>query len=175
MIELRVFYHLNTIQIWIFSMKKVLILLSSTILCSCSLLSSSNESKGQVIYHWERENTSVEKFARDHSECMNNAEAFRFVPNIKSWFYSEEARLDIRANWHSERGVWASYVAFPGTQPIIVNSLRMNEAINPRKYRLCMEDRGYWHRSYNIPTTTNIYTYNPQKKTKDLPFEYAEF
>lgn len=142
------------------------------ILCSCS---TSSKGQGQVIYHWERENTGIEKFSRDHSECMKIAENFRFMPNVKSWFYSEEARLDIRANWHSEKGVWASYVAYPGAQPVVVNSLRMNEAISPKKYRVCMEDRGYWHRTYNIPSITNIYTYDPQKKTKDLPFDNIDF
>lgn len=149
-------------------------------LCLISLLllstacSISSKGKGQVIFHWEKENTGVEKFSRDHSECMLNAEDFRLVPNVKSWFYSEEARLDIRANWHTERGVWASYVPYPDAQPLIVNSLRRNESIDPKKYRLCMERRGYWHRSYNIPTVTNVYVYNPQRKTKDLPFERLE-
>ena len=30
--------------------------------------------RGQVIYHWEKENTGIEKFARDHSECLRKAE-----------------------------------------------------------------------------------------------------
>ncbi|MFV0627338.1 MAG: hypothetical protein ACK5N8_08325 [Alphaproteobacteria bacterium] len=154
-------------------MKKTLLTLCALILLtSCS---TTSKGEGQVIYHWERENTGIEKFSRDHSECMKLAEGMRFMPNFKSWFYSEEARLDLRPNWHGERGVWASYVAYPGAQPVVLNSVRFNDSVSPRKYRICMEDRGYWHRINNIPTLTNIYVYDPQKKTKDIPFEYADF
>lgn len=154
-------------------MRKTLLYIISLVLLTTSC-STFSKGQGQVIFHWEKEMTGVEKFSRDHSECMLQAEDFRLIPNFKSWFYSEEARLDIRANWHTEKGVWASYVPYPDAQPLIVNSLRRNESINPKKYRLCMENRGYWHRSYNIPTVTNVYVYNPQKKTKDLPFENLE-
>lgn len=158
--------------------KKILYITASILtLTACTTGTSGTSSfagQGQVIYHWERENTGIQKFARDHNECMKNAEALRFIPNFKSWFYSEEAKLDVRANWHSDRGVWASYISHPGAQPVIVNSLRRNEAINPRKYRLCMEDKGYWHRTYNIPSTTNIFTYRPQTVPRDMPFEGLE-
>lgn len=147
-------------------MKKIFYVLTSLIILS----SCSSKGEGQVIYHWEREGTGVQKFARDHNECMKQAEATKIIPNVKSWFYSEEARLDIRANWHSDKGVWASYIPYSGAQPLVVNSLHRNEQINPKKYRLCMEDKGYWHRTYEIPTVTNIYVYKPQKVTKDLPF-----
>lgn len=149
------------------------ILTSCLVLSSCSMLSEKGQ--GQIIYHWEKENTGIQKFSRDHSECMKIAEDWRFVPNFKSWFHSEEAKLDIRANWHSEKGIWASYVAYPGSQPVVVNSLWRNEQINPRKYRLCMEDRGYWHRQYNIPSLTNIFVYKPQKISKDLPLDGIGF
>lgn len=152
-------------------MKNILLITTSIILLSACGVTSSTTSKGegQVIYHWEKENTGVEKFSRDHNECMKSAESLRFIPNFKSWFFSEEQRLDIRANWHSDKGVWASYVPYPGAQPVVVNSLWRNEDINPKKYRLCMEDRGYWHRTYEIPTITNIFVYKPQRIPNDLP------
>ncbi len=126
--------------------------------------------RGQVVYHWERENTGVEKFARDHSECLRKAEYFQIIPDMRNWFFSEEEKLDIRADWHSERGIWASYIPYPGAQPIIVNSLRDDANIDPSDYRECMENRGYWNRTYNIPTTTNIFIYHPQKKSQNQPF-----
>ena len=125
--------------------------------------------RGQVIYHWERENTGVEKFARDHSECLRKAEYFQIITDVRNWFFSEEEKLDIRADWHSERGIWASYVPYPGAQPIVVNSLRDDANIDPSDYRECMENRGYWNRTYNIPTTTNIFIYHPQKKSQNQP------
>ncbi len=139
---------------------------------SCTLFS---EGKGQVMYHWERENTGIEKFARDHSECMRMAEDFRLIPNVKTWFYSEEVKLDIRADWHSEKGIWASYVAYPGAQPVMVNSLRDDSDSSPKKYRLCMERRGYWHRNYDIPTYSNIFTYYPQSVNQDVPFGFGNW
>ena len=150
-------------------MKKYFLLLTLPFLFSaCTWLS---EGEGQVIYHWERPRTGVEKFARDHSECMRKAEDFKFLPNFKSWFYSEEARYDIRADWHSEKGIWASYVPYTGAQPILVNSIRDDSDSSPRKYRKCMEGRGYTRRLHDIPTTTNIFVYKPQDNKQDTPLE----
>ena len=128
-------------------------------LCSCSWLYW-DSAQGQIIYHWERPNTGIEKFARDHSECMRKAEGFH-VPDFRSWFFSEEVKLDLRANWHADRGIWASYVAYPGAQPVLVRSMRENDGSSPRKYRVCMEDRGY--------------QYKPQRVMQDLPFVYESF
>ena len=150
-------------------MKKILLIISFVFcLSSCSLLS---RGKGQVIFHWERPNTGVEKFSRDHSECMREAEDFKFLPNIKNWFYTEEKRIDIRADWHSEKGIWASYVPYWGAQPLLVNSIRDDSDSSPKKYRKCMEKRGYSHRTHDIPSVTNIFIYKPQDVNQDTPFE----
>jgi len=128
-----------------------------------------DSAQGQIIYHWERPSTGIEKFSRDHSECMRKAEGLH-VPDFRTWFFSEETKLDLRANWHADRGIWASYVAYPGAQPVLVRSLRDNAGSNPRQYRVCMENRGYKHRSENIPSVTNIYLYKPQRVLQDIPF-----
>lgn len=141
------------------------------LLCSCSLFSGG---QGQVIYNWERENTGVEKFARDHSECMRLAENIS-LPDFRTWFYSEEVKLDVKADWHAEKGIWASYVPYPGAMPVVVNSLRDDSDSDPKKYRLCMEDRGYWHRTYNMPSVTNIYVYKPQRVLQDVPFNNNDY
>ncbi|MDR1026031.1 MAG: hypothetical protein LBL47_01405 [Lactobacillus sp.] len=149
--------------------KRALYILASTLtLSSCVFFA---DGKGQVIYHWERENTGIEKFSRDHSECMRLAEDFKFIPDVRTWFYSEEVKLNVRADWHSEKGIWASYVPYPGATPVTVNALRKTDDASPRKYRLCMERRGYWHRTSNIPTTTNIYIYRPQNLYQYVPFK----
>lgn len=145
----------------------------------CSILFASGctlfqDGEGQVIYHWERENTGVQKFARDHSECMRQAEDFKLLPDVRTWFFSEEVKMNIRADWHSEKGIWASYVPYPGAMPVMVNSLRNDADSSPRKYRLCMEDRGYWHRSYNLPSVTNIFVYRPQKLLQNDPLSGGE-
>lgn len=127
-----------------------------------------------MIFHWEKENTGAEKFARDHSECLREAEDFSLIPDVKSWFYSEEVKMDLRADWHAQKGIWASYVPYPGAQPVMVNSLRDDTRINPVDYRTCMEKKGYWHRRYNIPTTSNIFLYKPQKRLQNVPFSNEE-
>ncbi len=148
-------------------MKKIFIAtLTLFMVSSCTLF---QDGDGQVIYHWERENTGVQKFARDHSECMRQAEDFKLLPDVRTWFFSEEVKMNIRADWHSEKGIWASYVPYPGAMPLMVNSLRNDSDSSPRKYRLCMEDRGYWHRTYNLPSITNIYVYRPQSVLQDDP------
>ena len=155
--------------IWIFKMKKAVIVSTLVgLLCGCSWLYS-DSAQGQVIYHWARPRTGIEKFSRDHSECMRIAEGLH-IPDFRTWFFSEETKLDLRANWHAERGIWASYVAYPGAQPVMVRSLRDNAGSSPRKYRVCMEKRGYTHRKDDIPTTTNLYIYKPQRMLQDIPF-----
>ena len=154
-------------------MKKILtLIIIGLALTSCTTLS---KGKGQVIFHWERKNTGVEKFSRDHSECMREAEDFKLIPNIRSWFYSEEKRIDIRADWHSEKGIWASYVPYWGAQPLVVNSVRDDTDSSPRKYRICMEKRGYTHRTHDIPSVTNIFIYKPQDVNQDVPFNELNY
>jgi len=156
-------------------MKKLLqITLIFSFLNGCSWIYWWDSAKGQIIYHWERPRTGIEKFSRDHSECMRKAEGIH-IPDFRTWFFSEEAKLNLRANWHADRGIWASYVAYPGAQPVVVRSMRENDGSNPRKYRVCMEDRGYTHRKDNIPTVTNIYIYRPERVMQDLPFGYESF
>ncbi len=154
-------------------MKKIYVsLISAFLFSSCTLF---QDGDGQVIYHWERENTGVQKFARDHSECMREAEDFKLLPDVRMWFFSEEVKMNIRADWHSEKGIWASYVPYPGAMPVVVNSLRNDSDSSPKKYRLCMEDRGYWHRTYNLPSVTNIYVYRPQSVLQDDPINRGAY
>ena len=154
-------------------MKKLYVsLISAFLASSCTLF---QDGDGQVIYHWERENTGVQKFARDHSECMRQAEDFKLLPDVRTWFFSEEVKMNIRADWHSEKGIWASYVPYPGAMPVMVNSLRNDSDSSPRKYRLCMEDRGYWHRTYNLPSVTNIYAYRPLSVLQDDPINRVAY
>lgn len=139
-------------------MKNILFpLIALTFLASCSMW---RDGDGQVVYHWQRPKTGVQKFARDHNACMHEAESFKLMPRFKtlfhSMFYSEEEKLMIRADWDSERGIWATYIPYTGAQPLIVNYLRDDEDISPSEYSSCMQDRGYTFRNYEIPEITNI-------------------
>lgn len=158
----------NTMQIWIFKMMKNLLYIF--LILTVMTLGACSGGKGQVIYNWEKEDTGVAKFSRDHSECMRKAEPWYYWPDVASWFYSEEYRYDIRVDWHQEKGIWASYVPYRGASPLLVNSIRNSARADPKTYRLCMEKRGYWHRRYDIPTVTNIFVYHPQLPSDTIPF-----
>ncbi len=125
-------------------------------LCSCSYFVGGY---GQVVYHWERDNTGVQKFASDHGECLLEAKAIQFFPDYRSWFYTEETKLNTRADWNSDRGIWATYVPYPGAQPLIVNSRYDDEDISPWEYNRCMKNKGYRPRTHDIPEITNINLY----------------
>lgn len=143
-------------------------------LSGCGIFSFyEDKPQGQVVFHWSRENTGIQKFSSDHSECMREAEPTKFLPDFSSWFYSEAAKLNIRADWHAGKGIWASYVPYTGAQPIMVNSIREDSEVSPRTYRKCMEARGYWHRTANIPEITNLYVYKPQRVLQNKPFDDA--
>ena len=150
-------------------MKKIYLMIAFLLtVSSCTFFSRGT---GQIIFHWEKQKTGIQKFSSDHSECMRQAEDFKFIPSIKNWFISEEARYDIRADWHSEKGIWASYIPYEGAQPLLVNSIREDKNSDPKKYRICMEKKGYNHRKHSIPSVTNIFVYNPQDINQDTLFE----
>ena len=118
---------------------------------------------GQEIFHWQRPRTSVQKFATDHKFCISEAAQFKLIPFVKKWFhkimYTEEVHLEIRADWNGKSGIWASFVPYPGAQPLMVNTPtpQDDDDINYQKYVNCMEARGYVTRIYDIPDSTNLY------------------
>ena len=142
-------------------MKKAFIIFSMLLMSGCYA------SKGQVVFHWDRYNTGGIKFARDHSECMRKAEAWNFLPNFKSWFYTEEQRYNIVVKWHKEHGIWASFVPYPGAMPILVNSVRDDSDASPRRYQKCMLQKGYVERTKDIPEASNLFIYKPQSVNQD--------
>ncbi len=159
-------------KIWIFNMKKLMFVFCILMI---GITGGCSRGKGQIIYNWSREKTGVAKFSRDHSECLKEAEGWLYIPDIGNWFYSEEFRYDIRVDWHKKKGIWASYVPYRGADPILVNSIRDNSRSDPKTYRLCMEKKGYWHRNYDIPSTTNIFVYEPQKPTDQVPLSELNY
>jgi len=150
-------------------MKKVLCFIMILILSSCS------SKKGQVVFHWDRYNTGGIKFARDHSECMRKAEAFKFWPSFKSWFYTEEQRYDTVVKWHKDHGIWASFVPYPGAMPVMVNSVRDDSDSSPSKYQKCMLNKGYVERTTDIPEASNLFVYKPQSVNQDVPLDNGTY
>lgn len=118
---------------------------------------------GQEIFHWQRPHTGIEKFARDHQYCLSTASTFKLIPATSKFFhdifYTEEKHLEIRADWNGKSGIWASFIPYPGAQPLVVNTPRPedDDDINYHQYVDCMYNRGYNNRNYNIPDITNVY------------------
>ncbi|MFI3241823.1 MAG: hypothetical protein R3Y43_04575 [Alphaproteobacteria bacterium] len=154
-------------------MKKICVFLMIIITSACS--TSPDEGEGQIVYHWERRETGIEKFSRDHSQCLKFAENFKLFPDVSSWFYTEEAKNNIIVDWHSQKGVWATYVPYRGAQPLIINSLVDDAEISPKKYRICMEDMGYINRVGERPEITNIFVYSPQRVLGNKPYSERKF
>ena len=118
---------------------KKLFVLSLMFLTSCSIV---RYGEGQVVYHWQKNNTGIEKFAKDHQACINSSKKMKFIPDFRSWFYTEETKLNTRADWDSKFGIWATYVAYPGAQPLIINSRSKDEDVYQHKYENCMRGKG---------------------------------
>ncbi len=152
--------------------KKITLLVLSLALCSCTYLSKGS---GQVVYHWEKLHTGVEKFSRDHAECLMAAKEFKLMPDFRTWFYSEETKLNTKADWHSDKGIWATYVPYAGAQPLIVNSRYDDDDISPKNYSKCMKSKGYWPREHDIPEITNINLYKARRPHLQQPFGLPDY
>ncbi len=152
--------------------KNICFFLLAAVLSSCTYLSKGS---GQVVYHWEKVNVGVQKFASDHAECLLSAKEFKLMPDFRTWFYSEETKLNTRADWKSSKGIWATYVPYEGAQPLIVNSRYDDDDISPANYSKCMKSKGYWPREHDIPEITNINLYKARRPHLMQPFGYPEY
>ncbi|MBQ9235738.1 MAG: hypothetical protein IJ738_02785 [Alphaproteobacteria bacterium] len=130
---------------------------------------------GQLVYHWERTRTGVERFVRDHKECLQHGKAIKWFPDFQSWFYTEETHLNTRADWNSDRGIWASYIPYEGATPLIVNAPYDDYDIDPHKYVTCMKEKGYWFRNHDIPEITNINLYKARQPNLWHPFSQRDY
>ena len=153
-------------------MKKSFVILVCWLLADCSYISGG---AGQVVYHWERTRTGVERFVRDHNDCIKYAKAIKWVPDFQSWFYTQETQLNTRADWYSDKGIWASYIPYEGAQPLIVNSPVDDVDVDPHKYVKCMKEKGYWFRSHDIPEITNINLYKEKRTNLWHPFGARDY
>lgn len=102
---------------------------------------------GQTVYYWERPNTGVNWFVRDHNQCLRVADwwpyewpGFRFSG---PWGWDTPPDLDLRFDNDASNGIWAEYTPFPGAQPVYVNSRAGDWSMSASTYEKCMEQRQY--------------------------------
>lgn len=110
--------------------------------CSLLLLTACG-SDGQHMYYWERPNTGVVWFVRDHNECLNNADMWPFQWPGMPWGWNTPPDLNLRFDNDSDHGIWAQYIPFPGAQPLHVNSKVGDWSMSYDDYEACMLSRNY--------------------------------
>jgi hypothetical protein len=118
-------------------MKKALCLLF--LLSGCAVVE-----EGQKIFYWQRPNTGVAWFSKDHNECMKEADWFPFEWPGFPWGTSK--KLNLRFDNESANGVWAQFVPYPGAQPVYVNYASDDWSVDYDDYQQCMEARNYSQR-----------------------------
>ena len=86
--------------------------------------------EGQKVFYWERANTGVAWFAKDHRECMQEADLFPFEWPSLPLFSEKPPELKLRFDNDAPSGVWAQFVPYPGARPLYVNSDRKSTRLN---------------------------------------------
>ena len=120
-------------------MKKIFCLF--LLLSGCSLVDS-----GQKTFYWQRPNTGVGWFAKDHNECMREADWFPLQWPGWPWDWGDQGPLNLRFDNNSGNGVWAQFIPYPGAQPVYVNYAYGDWSVDYDDYQDCMEKRHYTQR-----------------------------
>lgn len=118
-------------------MKKILCLLF--FLSGCAMVE-----EGQKTFYWQRPNTGVAWFAKDHNECMREADWFPIEWPEMPW--GSANKLDLRFDNASDKGVWAQFIPYPGAHPVHVNYASDDWSVDYDDYQQCMQARNYTQR-----------------------------
>lgn len=105
---------------------------------------------GQTTFYWEKKDVGGVWFARDHNQCL--AEADYWPWSTPAWPLGSEKLPELRFDNNSDNGIWANFVPYEGAQPVYVNSVAADWSMSPSSYENCMEKRGYVQRQ---PSTQN--------------------
>lgn len=111
----------------------------------CMLLSvlSGCGSNGQRVYYWERPNTGVAWFVRDHNQCLAQADYWPYEWPGLPWGWGTPAPLNLKFDNNSDHGIWAQFEPFPGAHPLYVNSVADDWSMSYDDYEECMLNRNY--------------------------------
>ena len=108
--------------------------------------------EGQKVFYWERPNTGAAWFAKDHRECLQEADLFPFEWPGMPWGTEKPPTLNLRFDNDAPSGVWAQFIPYPGARPLYVNSAKDDWSVDYDSYEQCMLDRHYRPR---LPSTQN--------------------
>ncbi len=133
--------------------KTVWLLILSITFCLAGCKSIMEAGDGQKVYYWARPNTGAVWFAKDHRECLQEADLFPFEwPEIFGALQSKGDEFNMRFDNNAPSGVWANFIPFPGAQPIYMNSKEDDWSVDYDAYEECMTARHYHQRR---PSTQN--------------------
>ncbi len=118
-------------------MKKIICLL--LLLSGCAVVE-----EGQKTFYWQRPNTGIKWFAKDHNECMREADWFPFELPTLPWGSSKP--LELRFDNGSSNGIWAQFTPYPGAKPLYLNYASDDWSVDYDDYQQCMEARNYTQR-----------------------------
>jgi len=113
-------------------------------LCLMGTVELTGCSGGQTVFYWQNLKVGGEWFARDHSQCLAEADFWPWT--APSWPLGSEPLPELRFDNNSDNGIWANFIPYPGAQEVYVNSLVDDWSMSPSSYESCMEDRGYTQR-----------------------------
>lgn len=100
--------------------------------------------KGQSIFYWEKADVGPVWFAKEHNECL--AEADWWPWQAPAWPPGSARLPELRFDNDADNGIWANFVPYVGAQPVYVNSLVNDATMSPSRYERCMEKKGYIQR-----------------------------
>lgn len=104
--------------------------------------------KGQSIFYWEKADVGPVWFAKEHNECL--AEADWWPWQAPAWPPGSARLPELRFDNDADNGIWANFVPYVGAQPVYVNSLVNDATMSPSRYERCMEKKGYIQRQPKI-------------------------
>lgn len=110
---------------------------------SLFLITACASENGQRMFYWERPNTGVNWFARDHQECLTEADYWPYEWPGLPWGWGAPKELELRFRNDSDHGIWAQFTPYPGAQPVHVNSVAADWSMSYDVYEDCMTQRNY--------------------------------
>ena len=99
---------------------------------------------GQAIFYWEKPDTGPVWFAKEHNECLEEADWWPW--SLPSWPPGQTKLPELRFDNDSDNGIWANFVPYQGAQPVYVNSRQDDSSMSISTYESCMERKGYKQR-----------------------------
>ena len=103
---------------------------------------------GQAIFYWEKPDTGPVWFAKEHNECLKEADYWPW--RWPTWPLDTERVPELRLDNDSDKGIWANFVPYDGAQPVYVNSLQNDGTMSPSTYKRCMLNKGYIERQPSV-------------------------